>query len=216
MPYGRTDDDQVTAWALAAEAGDRVAVAAFVRATQPSVWRFLAYLVNKDEAEDLAQETFLRAMKSLPRFAGRSSARTWLVKTDDGEITEAVSKITWTATGAEAAIGAGQFQEFEVSAGPLPKANQVVFKAVQTYSNGEVVRWIEEPAAGASEPEHPAPILKLTATQATDADKTADAPAAQQHADSSVKATWALVLAVIALLLGAGGLAFGLMSRRRS
>jgi uncharacterized protein YcnI len=82
------------------------------------------------------------------------------VQTDDGELTEGVSKITWSG----GKIGPGQYENFSVSAGPLPEnADQLVFKAVQTYSNGEVVRWIEEQAAGAEEPEHPAPVLKLTA-----------------------------------------------------
>lgn len=64
--------------ALAAKSGDRDAAAAFVRATQQQVHRFLAHLVDARHAEDLTQETYLRAMKALPRFAGRSSARTWL------------------------------------------------------------------------------------------------------------------------------------------
>jgi hypothetical protein len=79
------------------------------------------------------------------------------VKTDDGEVTEAVSKITWTAAGADAAIKPGQFLEFEVSAGPLPEVDQIVFKSLQTYSDGDIVRWIEEPTADGKEPEHPAP-----------------------------------------------------------
>ena len=35
----------------------------------------------------------------------------------------------------------------------------MVFKALQTYSDGNVVRWIEEPVDGGEEPEHPAPVL---------------------------------------------------------
>lgn len=65
--------------ALAAGAGDRAALAAFVRATQRDVHRFLVHLCDRDEAEDLTQETYLRALQALPRFAGRSSARTWLL-----------------------------------------------------------------------------------------------------------------------------------------
>jgi RNA polymerase sigma-70 factor, ECF subfamily len=73
------DDNAVTAAALAAAAGDRAAAAAFVRATQHHVYRFLAHLTDRSEAEDLVQETYLRAMRALPGFAGRSSARTWLL-----------------------------------------------------------------------------------------------------------------------------------------
>ncbi|MCO7192074.1 MULTISPECIES: sigma-70 family RNA polymerase sigma factor [Pseudonocardia] len=74
----RHDDATVTAWALAAGAGDTAALAEFVRATQVDVHRFLVHL-GRDDAEDLTQETFLRALRSLPSFAGRSTARTWLL-----------------------------------------------------------------------------------------------------------------------------------------
>ncbi|RKN34205.1 sigma-70 family RNA polymerase sigma factor [Micromonospora musae] len=72
------DEAEITGWALAAAKGDRAAAARFVQATQPQVRRFLAALTAPSEADDLAQETFLRAVRSLPSFAGRSSARTWL------------------------------------------------------------------------------------------------------------------------------------------
>lgn len=70
--------DEVTRWAMAAATGDQVAAASFVRATQPEVWRFVAALVDHAAADDLTQETYLRAFRALPGFQGRSSARTWL------------------------------------------------------------------------------------------------------------------------------------------
>lgn len=75
----RVDDDAVTALAVAAAAGDARALEAFIRATQHDVWRFVAYLFDGVSADDLTQETFLRAIGAIPRFAGRSSARTWLL-----------------------------------------------------------------------------------------------------------------------------------------
>lgn len=81
------------------------------------------------------------------------------------QVTEGVDRVIWTADSPATAIKAGQFQEFEVSVGPLPEVNQLVFKALQSYDGGEVVRWIDE-ATGSEEPEHPAPVLKLT--KATD------------------------------------------------
>lgn len=72
-------DSQTTELALQAGRGDREALAGFVRATQHDLWRFLAHLSGGDCAEDLAQETYLRAMTSLSRFTGQSSARTWLL-----------------------------------------------------------------------------------------------------------------------------------------
>lgn len=85
------------------------------------------------------------------------------LKTDDGdEITDAVSKITWTAD-ASAKIAPGQFQEFRISLGPLPTdTDKLVFKALQTYDDGTVVRWIEDGKEGQPEPEHPAPTLVLS------------------------------------------------------
>jgi uncharacterized protein YcnI len=127
------------------------------------------------------------------------------IKADGGEITQAISKITWTAHG-DAAIKPGQFQEFDVSLGPLPEADQMVFKALQTYSDGTVVRWIDEPAAGGAEPEHPAPVLKLAPAGATGG----STPAARAIAASGAAADgngtpWGIAgiaLGLIALLLG--------------
>ena len=73
------DDDPVTQLALAAGRGDRRALDQFIRATERDVWRLVAFLADPGSADDLTQETFLRAIGSLPRFAGRSSARTWLL-----------------------------------------------------------------------------------------------------------------------------------------
>jgi uncharacterized protein len=86
------------------------------------------------------------------------------IKTDDGEITEAVSEIDWKVSAGSQGIGPGQFDEFTFIAGQLPEAKSLTFKAVQTYSDGSSVSWIEEPAPGSSaEPEHPAPVLTLGA-----------------------------------------------------
>jgi RNA polymerase sigma-70 factor (ECF subfamily) len=79
MPSPGVDNDEITRWALAAKAGDRSAAAAFIRATQHDVHRFVSHLVGAGEAEDLAQETYLRAMRGLPGFAARSAAKTWLL-----------------------------------------------------------------------------------------------------------------------------------------
>lgn len=78
MSYGG-DDERITALALAARGGDRAATEAFVAATQRDVVRFVAHLAGAADADDLAQDTYLRAMRALPAFEGRSSARTWLL-----------------------------------------------------------------------------------------------------------------------------------------
>jgi uncharacterized protein YcnI len=145
------------------------------------------------------------------------------IKSDDGEITEAVTKITWTAS-PDAAIKPGQFQEFDVSAGPLPETDKLVFKALQTYSDGDVVRWIEEPDASGKEPEHPAPTLKLAAKSSADTsmggmDTAAKNPAAASAADSQARsrANVGLGLGVAALVVALIGVVLaGLAWRRQS
>lgn len=74
-----TEQDPITALALAAGRGDRAALDRFVRATERDVWRTVAFLADPGSADDLTQETYLRVIGALPRFAGRSSARTWLL-----------------------------------------------------------------------------------------------------------------------------------------
>ena len=135
------------------------------------------------------------------------------LKTDDGSVTEAVSRITWTA-GAGAAIKPGQFQEFPVSLGPLPKSGSLTFKALQTYSDGTVVRWIET-SSGGTEPQNPAPVLSI----APSAVPTAPATAAAAAASSGSSAGTALTVAVLALIVGALGLlmaGFAVVRNRRT
>ncbi|MFC0531821.1 sigma-70 family RNA polymerase sigma factor [Phytohabitans kaempferiae] len=72
------DETRTTELALAAGQGDQAAAAEFVRATQQQVWRFVAHLAGPGEADDLTQETYVRALRSLPGFAARSTAITWL------------------------------------------------------------------------------------------------------------------------------------------
>ena len=143
------------------------------------------------------------------------------------ELTQAPSRVVWTAQpGAE--IADGQFQEFEVSAGPLPEAGtQLVLPAHQTYTDGTVVVWDEVAEEGGEEPAHPAP--ELTTTEATDddahgtADDAADADADIDDAAAVTAAapataepdTLARVLGGIGLALGAVALVVALLGRRR-
>lgn len=71
--------DELTTLALAAGAGDRIALRTLVRATHPDVWRLCAHLTSRDAADDLAQEVYLRAIRALPGFRGDASVRTWLL-----------------------------------------------------------------------------------------------------------------------------------------
>ena len=119
------------------------------------------------------------SVKPLPGWTVSTQKRTLAtpLKTDDGEITSAVSRVVWTG----GKIEPGQFQEFDVSVRVPDKGDTMVFKALQTYDNGEVVRWIDPPAAGGgAEPEHPAPVLKLV--KAGEAPTAAPAPASEAPA----------------------------------
>lgn len=80
---------------------------------------------------------------------------------DNASITEAVSSITWTAD-AGGRIALGQFAEFDLSVGPVPKVASLAFDATQTYSDGSVIKWNEATPASGEEPEHPAPVLTIT------------------------------------------------------
>ncbi|WP_020575188.1 sigma-70 family RNA polymerase sigma factor [Actinopolymorpha alba] len=72
------DDNDITRLLCAAQRGDRTGYEAFVHATQASLHRLLTYLVDAGTAEDLTQETYLRAFTALPRYEARSPARLWL------------------------------------------------------------------------------------------------------------------------------------------
>ncbi|MDK3258158.1 sigma-70 family RNA polymerase sigma factor [Blastococcus capsensis] len=78
-PITSEDMDDLARLAADAADGDPLAAAALVRATQSDVWRLCAALGDRDAADDLTQETYLRAFGSLHRFEGRSSVGTWLL-----------------------------------------------------------------------------------------------------------------------------------------
>jgi len=69
----------LTALALAAAKGDRTALADFVRNSQSDVWRLCSHLGGRDEADDLTQETYVRAIRALGSYRAEASARTWLL-----------------------------------------------------------------------------------------------------------------------------------------
>ncbi|MEU4715640.1 YcnI family protein [Micromonospora purpureochromogenes] len=155
------------------------------------------------------------SLKPLPGWTaqGETSKLATPIKVHDSELTEAVTKITWTAD-ANSAIKPGQFQEFDVSLGPLPETDQLVFKALQTYSDGDVVRWIEEPTGG-TEPEHPAPVLKLAKKDAAAA-AAAPVAVADTSDTSSEDSSNGNAYGIAGILLGLAGLVAGLLAYRRA
>jgi RNA polymerase sigma-70 factor, ECF subfamily len=71
--------DELTSLARAAGRGDRAALARLVRQTQGDVWRLCAHLVDPGSADDLTQDTYLRAIPALGKFRGDAPVRTWLL-----------------------------------------------------------------------------------------------------------------------------------------
>lgn len=71
--------DEVSRLALEAGKGDEAALVGFIRRTQADVWRFVAHLVDRDSADDLTQEVYLRAVPALARYRGDAPARLWLL-----------------------------------------------------------------------------------------------------------------------------------------
>jgi uncharacterized protein YcnI len=131
------------------------------------------------------------------------------------QITEVVGTITWTG----GTINPGEFDEFEVSVGPLPEEpDMIAFPSVQTYSSGEEVRWIDEEVEGEEEPEHPVPTLKLIEGSG-DHDETAAEAEADEASSSAEQASGVTVsnvsqddvdqantLATVGLVVGGLGL----------
>jgi uncharacterized protein YcnI len=151
------------------------------------------------------------------------------VRTDDGEVTAQVSEIDWTATTPAARIAPGQFQDFPISVALPDRPGVLTFKALQTYSNGEVVRWIGPPDA-----DEPAPQVTLTpatdsaaaggassgtgGTAATASDvSNADGSSSSSSDDGGGASTGLAVAGLVAGVLGllAGGAAL-LAGRRRA
>jgi uncharacterized protein YcnI len=119
---------------------------------------------------------------------------------DGVQVTSAPSKIIYTAD-AGVEIKAGQFQEFPVALDLTPDTGSVEFPTIQTYSNGDVVKW-NEPTLAGEEPDHPAPTLYINDVPPTDTE--AGVTIAATNTASSTAST--------ALILGTAGLALGVIA----
>jgi uncharacterized protein YcnI len=135
------------------------------------------------------------------------------IKTDDAQVTEAVSKITW----AGGQIAPGQFQDFNVSLESLPTdTNQLSFKVIQTYNNGDVVQWVDPTPPGGPEPEHPAPTLTLTKAGGDNAGGGQPSAATAAPAPPGGSGSGpALTLGIIGTVLGLIGTILGALGLRR-
>ena len=147
----------------------------------------------------------------------------WTARLDRDDAAGTVRSVTWSAA-PNSGIGADQFGLFALRV-KLPNSPTVSFPATQTYADGTVVHWDQQPLPGGGEPEHPAPMLTLTAgTGETEADHTTAGapPAAEAPAPVAAAAEQpgrgpdnvARALAGGALLLAALGIAVALVRRR--
>jgi uncharacterized protein YcnI len=141
------------------------------------------------------------------------------IDTDDGPVSDAVSKIVFSG----GKIDGDQYLDFPIVAGKLPETDALTFKVLQTYSNGDVVRWIEQgsDAPGADEPEHPAPTLKLAKGGDEDSDSAEPSASATPGASSGPSVSAASEAKdgdyaskddfKVALAIGIGGAVLGLV-----
>jgi periplasmic copper chaperone A len=144
------------------------------------------------------------------------------VTTDDGTFT--MSQIDWSG----GSIPVGQFAEFNVLAQGIPTGtDQLVFKAVQHYSDGTSVAWIQVPDQAVPDPPHPAPVVTLTRGDASGSSGTTSSGSSSGATSSSastasgspvgstsgsgtswqavvalIVAAFAVVLALVAIWLG--------------
>ena len=139
-------------------------------------------------------------------------------KTIEGKpVTEVVSRITWTASGKGNAIRPGEYDAFSVSAGPMPAADHLEFKALQRYSDSKVVRWIQHTEPGAPEPENPAPALTLVPAAADRAPSPASAKGSDHASTGGTTDGWTLgTAAALIVAVGAAALTWRDRARRRA
>ncbi|HEV3328193.1 MAG TPA: YcnI family protein [Acidimicrobiales bacterium] len=128
------------------------------------------------------------------------------VRTDDGEVTSAVTEVAWRATGS--GTPPGQYADFTIAVGTMPDTvGTIAFKALQTYSNGDVAAWIQIADALDEDPPMPAPVLTLTA---------ASPPSSPASPGSSSTSTYLAIAALCVALVALGGVGYLLVRRRPS
>jgi uncharacterized protein YcnI len=160
-------------------------------AARPGETRALTFRVlnERSDATTVGVDLFIPA-----GVTARAADRRGWTKLDSG------TQVQWKADSPADAISGEQSKDFEVTVGPLPDEKQVVFKVLQHYSTGEVVRWIQDPTPDA---DRPAPVLQLTATGRP-----------QSSGGSSSAAGWAVLAVVAVLAIGAGALILRRRARR--
>lgn len=151
-------------------------------------------------------------LRPVPGWTGEVNAAKLPQPVNMGKFTvdTAVQSIVWTAAPGTK-IGPGEFQEFAISVEGLPtNADALVMPTVQTYDNGDVVKWDQPTVAGQEEPEHPAPSLTLAAAEGR-----ATTSAATGGDDSMARWLGGTGIGLAILALGSA-VGFGLGRRRKA
>ncbi|TDE13007.1 YcnI family protein [Jiangella asiatica] len=146
------------------------------------------------------------------------------VEVGDRVLEEAVTSVTWTADPG-VRIGPDEFDEFAISVGPLPDPGTYYLPATQTYDDGEVVAWAEEPVEGGEEPERPAPELTVVEAEepveggddAHSVDDTSESSDTSGSSEASEDTTDGLArgVGIGGVVVGAAGLGIGAAALRR-
>jgi uncharacterized protein YcnI len=148
-----------------------VLVATIVATATPA---FAHVEVEADKAQALAENvTISFDAESESNTLGITALRVVLPEgIDPTDVSYAEGPKGWKLTASDdgytvkgPAVTPGKNAVYSVTVRQLPDEDELVFKTLQTYSDGRVDRWIEVPQDGAAEPESPAPVLKLTAAK---------------------------------------------------
>jgi uncharacterized protein YcnI len=154
------------------------------------------------------------------------------VKTDAGTVTDRVSEIIWTADRTQTGIPPGSFETFPIStAMPDQNGQTLTFKAIQTYDDGTIARWIGPPSADKPAPtvyvakkggaiedlagDEAGPGSAVQTALASPASATSSAPAPRSSSAASKSlATAALIIGILGLLAGLAGTTLAVKARR--
>jgi uncharacterized protein YcnI len=144
---------------------------------------------------------------------------TTAIQTDAGAVNTAVKSVTWSATDGKG-VTADHFGEFAVSVGLPDDADSLTFPAIQKYSDGSTVNWVQTTVAGGPEPDNPAPVLTLTASDAGSGTPTTAPSGSASGTVTQSDVDNAKTIAIIGVVVGVLGLIAGavaiVMSRRRT
>lgn len=209
---------------LAGAAGAQAHVSVVASNPTGGAWSLLTFRVPSESAT--ANTTGLRVV--IPEDVEFTQVRVqpqagWeaeLVRETDAEGADRVTEVVWQAT--DDGLGPDEFQEFSLSVGPLPAEGTVHFPAVQEYSDGSTVDWVQQ-ASGDTEPDYPAPSIDIVASDGETADghSVDSAPAAasdeaESGATEGAPTDWLpLALSAVALVVAIGAAITAWLTLRR-